>query len=312
MEQPPVTYQDILDAARRIAPFAHRTPVITCDSLDTRAGCQVFLKCENLQRVGAFKFRGATNTIAQLSEDALARGVITHSSGNHGQAVALAARLHGIPATVVMPSNAPAVKRNAVRGYGATVVECEPNVASRRSTVDEIIAKTGAELIHPYNDVRIVAGQGTTALELLDEIPGLDAVLAPVGGGGLLSGCAIVCAERGVRLVGCEPVGADDAHRSLTSGERVEQHVPDTIADGLLTCLGELTFSILKAHDISINLVSEEELREAQRFVWERTKLIIEPSSAVAVAPLFKGEFSGRVGVVITGGNVDLTGLFGP
>ncbi len=309
-----LTFQAVRDAAERIAPYVHRTPVVTNRSLDERAGCEVFLKCENLQRVGAFKFRGATNLILQLDDAEQVRGVITHSSGNHGQAVALAARTLGISATVVMPDTAPAVKRAAVEGYGARIVNCTAAQQSREEAVAALVSESGAVLVHPYNDERIVAGQGTAALELLEEVPDLDAVLAPVGGGGLLSGTTLTCVARGVRPIGCEPAGADDAYRSLTSGVRVTSQVPDTIADGLLTCLGELPFSILTAHEVPVTRVQESEIREALLFIWERTKLLIEPSSAVAIAPLLdrRLDLAGqRVGVVISGGNVDVRHLFG-
>lgn len=310
-----VTFQDVLDAHARIRDRVHRTPVMTSRSVDARAGCQVFLKCENLQRAGAFKIRGATNAIAQLSDEERKRGVVTHSSGNHAQAVALAARSFGIKATIVMPESAPAVKRAATEGYGARIVTCSDDLASREATAGKVIEEMGAVLIHPYDDPRIVAGQGTAALELLDTVPDLDTVLVPVGGGGLASGTTVTChaQDRPVAVVACEPKGADDAFRSLKTGVRVTEHKPKTIADGLLTTLGEVPFDILRRHEVPVVTVGEDEILDAQRFVWERTKLIIEPSSAVPFAALFNGSVDVRekqVGVIVSGGNVDLSGWF--
>lgn len=308
------TLNDIQAAAERIRPYAHRTPVLTCASLDQRVGAQVFLKCENLQKVGAFKFRGACNAVFSLSEAEARRGVVAHSSGNHAQALALAARLRGIPAQIVMPDNAPAVKKAAVAGYGAQITFCQPTLAAREATQAKIIAASGAVEVHPYNNPRVIAGQGTAALELLSEVPDLDAVIAPVGGGGLLSGTAITA--RGlsarVRVIAGEPQGADDAYRSLAAGRIIPSVEPRTIADGLLTSLGELTFPIIQEQVEAIVTVSEEAIIAAMRFVWERAKILIEPSAAVAVAVLWEGRHGlagRRVGVILSGGNVDLERL---
>ncbi len=306
----PVTLADVRAAAQRIAPYVHRTPVVTSRSLDLAVGARVFLKCENQQRVGAFKMRGATNAISLLTAEERAGGVVTHSSGNHAQALALAARMLGTAATVVMPANAPAVKREATEGYGARIVTCEPTQAAREAGTARVIEETGAVLIHPYDDARIVAGQGTAALELLDDVPDLDVILAPVGGGGLLSGTAIAATSvEGTRVLGCEPFGADDAWRSLTTGERVTDQTPDTICDGLRTVLGELPFQILSALGVEIVRVEDADVRRALLMVVERTKQVVEPSAAVGVAALLAGRIpvrGRRVGVILSGGNVDL------
>ena len=310
------TIEDVRRAAARLEGRALRTPVLTCSSLDVLLGMRLFFKCENFQKVGAFKFRGATNAIALLPDAEAARGVVTHSSGNHAQALALAARQRGIPAWVVMPTNAPTVKRRAVEGYGATIVPCEPTLEARERGAEAVIEQTGAVFIHPYDDVRIIAGQGTAALELLDEVPDLDAVITPVGGGGLCSGTCI--ALHGLspdKLVfGSEPALADDAARSLAAGRLIPLEATRTVADGLRTSLSPLTFSILRAHLAGIPTVSEEEILGAMRFVWERMKILIEPSSAVPLAALehLRSELSGRrVGVILSGGNVDLESLSG-
>lgn len=307
-------FEDVRAAASRIARHANRTPVMRSASLDRMSGAELFFKCENLQRVGAFKFRGAYNAVLSLDEEAAARGVATHSSGNHGQALALAAELRGIPATIVMPANAPDVKRRAVAGYGARIVDCEPTLAARESTLAEVVEETSATFIHPYDDARVIAGQGTAALELLEEIPELDAVLAPVGGGGLLSGTAIAAraVQPTARVIGVEPAAADDAFRSLSEGRRLPAEDPQTIADGLRTSLGELGFVILRANEVEIVTVSEAAILTAMRHVWERMKLVIEPSAAVPVAALLDENHSlrdKRVGVILSGGNVDLDSL---
>jgi threonine dehydratase len=306
--------QAIRKAADRIRPWVHRTPVMTCASLDAWLGARIFLKCENLQKVGAFKARGATNAVFSLTEAQAARGVATHSSGNHGQALALAARARGIPAFVVMPRNVPAVKKEAVAGYGARIRYCEPSIRSREQALEALVAETAALVIHPYNDDRIIAGQGTAALELLEDVPDLDVVITPVGGGGLLSGTAI--AARGlisdISILGAEPVGADDAIRSLEAGHIVRCDHPDTIADGLRGTLGDLTFPILRDHVAQILPASEAGIVQAMRFVWERTKLIIEPSAAVPLAALRESPETCaglKVGVILSGGNVDLDAL---
>ncbi len=305
------TLTDIREAAERIRPYAHRTPVLTCESLNQQVGAQVFLKCENLQKVGAFKFRGACNATYALTDEEAARGVATHSSGNHAQALALAARMRGISAYIVMPSNAPDVKKAAVAGYGGQITFCEPTLEARESTLDGIRQKTGATVIHPYNNERVIAGQGTATLELLEDVPDLDVVIAPVGGGGLLSGTCL--AAKGlnprIRVIAGEPEMADDAYRSLQAGEIIPSVNPKTIADGLLTSLGTLTFPIVQKHVEQIVTVSEAGIVEAMKFVWERAKIIIEPSSAVAVGVLWerKINLTGlKVGIILSGGNVDL------
>ena len=308
------TLADIRTAAERIRPFAHRTPVLTCASLDRAVGAQVFLKCENLQRVGAFKFRGACNAVFSLSGQEAARGVVCHSSGNHAQALALAARLRGIPAHIVMPSSAPGVKKAAVAGYGGQITFCEPTLAAREATQAEVVARTGATIVHPYSDARVIAGAGTAALELLQEHPELDVVLAPVGGGGLLSGTAIAAQglAPAIRVIAAEPALADDAFRSLAAGRILPSENPRTIADGLLTSLGELNFPIIQERVERIVTVSEAGIVAAMKFVWERAKLVIEPSAAVPVALLWERriDLTGlRVGVILSGGNVDLDKL---
>jgi threonine dehydratase len=306
---------EIAQAAARLAQWVHTTPVITSRTLDSRCGGSVFFKCENLQRVGAFKFRGATNALLQLSEAERKAGVITHSSGNHAQALALAGQLLGIPVCVVMPRTAPAVKRQATEGYGAKIVLCEPTLASRESTTAELIAKHGYTLIHPFDNWNVIAGQGTAAWELLDQAGPLDIIIAPVGGGGLLSGTALACQAKSpkTRVVGAEPEKADDARRSLVEGKILPSNNPRTIADGLLTSLSEKTFSVIRQHVEQIVAVSEADIVKAMRFVWERLKIIIEPSSAVAVAPILTGQLpvrSLRVGIILSGGNVELDVLF--
>jgi threonine dehydratase len=308
------TLADIRLAAERIRPHAHRTPVMTCSTLDRQVGAQVFLKCENLQRVGAFKFRGACNAVFSLPEGETRHGVVTHSSGNHAQALALAARLRGIPAYIVMPRTAPAVKKAAVAGYGGQITFCEPTLEARETTQAQVVARTGATPIHPYNDPRIIAGQGTAALELLEEVPDLDVILAPVGGGGLLSGTAVAARglKPGIRVIAGEPEGADDACRSLAAGRILPSVDPRTIADGLLTSLGELTFAIIREQVERIVPVSEAGIVAAMRFLWERAKLLVEPSSAVPVGVLWErraGLEGLRVGVILSGGNVDLDRL---
>ena len=304
----------IREAARRIAPYAHRTPVLTCSGLNHMVNAELFFKCENLQKVGAFKFRGACNTVFSLSDDEASRGVATHSSGNHAAALALAAQMRGIEALIVMPRNAPRVKRAAVAGYGGNIVYCESTLQAREETLAEAVQKTGATFVHPYNDHCVIAGQGTAALELLEEVPALDVVMAPVGGGGLLSGTALSVSELSpeTRIIGAEPEGADDAYRSLQEGRILPSVNPKTVADGLLTSLGNLTFPIIKAHVEQIVTVSEEEIIAAMRHVWERMKIIIEPSAAVPVGALLerKTDLSSlRVGVILSGGNVDLDRL---
>jgi len=304
------TLNDIRQAAERIRPYAHRTPVLTNASLNQQVGAQVFLKCENFQKVGAFKFRGACNAVYSLSDEEAVRGVCTHSSGNHAAALALAARMRGIPAYIVMPNNAPSVKKNAVKGYDGLITFCEPTLEARESTLDSIRLETDATIVHPYNDERVITGQGTAALELLEDVPDLDVIIAPVGGGGLLSGTAIAATEikKGIRVIAAEPEMADDAFRSMQAGEIIPSKNPKTIADGLLTSLGTLTFPIIQQRVEQIVTVSETGIIASMKYVWERAKIIIEPSSAVAVGVLWekKIDLSGlKVGVIISGGNVD-------
>jgi threonine dehydratase len=303
----PPGIDDVRAAATRIAPFVHRTPVHTSRSLDEWAGATVFCKCENFQRAGAFKFRGATNAVRLLTDSDAAHGVATHSSGNHGAALALAARERGVQAHIVVPSDVRSPKRRAIEAFGAQVIECDPTLAAREATLRDVVASTGAVVVHPYDDDRIIAGAGTAALELLDAVPDLDVVLAPVGGGGLCAGTAIAAhgVDARVRVVGAEPAGADDAARSLVAGRRLPQEAPETIADGLRTSLSERTFAILSTHLDRVVTVDDDATLAAMRFVWERMKLVIEPSAAVAVAAL--PELAGqRVGVILSGGNVDL------
>ncbi len=302
----------IESAAERIAPHVHHTPVLTCASLDERAGAHLFFKCENLQRVGAFKFRGACNAVFSLSEAELELGVTTHSSGNHGAALALAARRRGARAIVVTPRNSSAVKKAAMRHYGAELIECEPNDTSRQETVERVLDEHGMTFVSPYDDERVICGQGTAALELLAQVPDLDLVLAPVGGGGLLSGTAIAVKETlpAVSVIGVEPRAADDTWRSFETGRIVRTAAaPDTIADGLRTGVGELTFPIIKDRVDRIVTVSEHAIVGAMRAVWERMKIVVEPSAAVPLAAVLDGELDvrgQRTGIMLSGGNVDL------
>jgi threonine dehydratase len=307
----PITLTDIQQAAERIKPYIHRTPVLTNESLNQKVGAQVYLKCENLQKVGAFKFRGASNAVYSLSNEEAARGVCTHSSGNHAQALALAARMRGIPAYIVMPNNAPQVKKDAVEGYGGIITFCEPTLEARESTLAKVVAETGANIVHPYNDERVIAGQGTATVELLDSVPDLDVILTPVGGGGLLSGTSIAAKglKPGIRVIAGEPEMADDAYRSMKEGKIIPSVHPKTIADGLLTSLGTLTFPIICQNVEQVVTVSEQGITEAMKFIWERAKIIIEPSSAVPVGVLWekKIDLTGlKVGIILSGGNVDL------
>jgi len=301
-------------AHARIRSHVHRTPVLTSRSLDAVAEATLFFKCENLQKVGAFKARGACNAVFSLDNAEARRGVVTHSSGNHGAAVAWAAARRGIPAWVVMPENSAEIKKAAVQGLGATVRFCAPTLEARDTTCAAVLAETGAVLVHPYDDWRVIAGQGTAALELLEEIPDLDAIITPVGGGGLLSGTAIASRGRkpSIRIYGAEPAGADDAWRSLQSGRIVLQTDPRTIADGLRSSLGVKTFAVLSTLVDAIGTTSEEAIVQAMRLTWDKLKLVIEPSAAVPLAALIERKLpvAGlRVGIVVSGGNVDLDRL---
>jgi len=306
----------VQDAARRIAPYAHRTPVLTSSTLDDLAGRRLFFKCENFQKVGAFKFRGACNAVMNLPLDQAARGVVTHSSGNHAQAIALACRLRGIEAHIVMPNNAMPVKREAVAGYGGHVYLCEPTLEGRQRIADEVQRTTDAVMISPFDHPDIIAGQGTVALELLDERPDLDAIIAPIGGGGLMSGTCIAATgiKPGIGLFAAEPAGADDAARSLAAGTMIPQADANTICDGLLTSLGEQTWPIIRDHVQRVITPDDDQTIAAMRLVWERMKIIIETSSAVAVAAVLTDEFKSlpgldRIGVILSGGNVVLDRL---
>ena len=311
-----VTLADVRAAAERIRPFVAHTPVHTSGTMDALGGRRLFFKCENFQTTGSFKYRGATNAVQKLDAATAARGVVTHSSGNHAQALALAAKVRGIPAHIVMPRTAAAVKKQAVIGYGGRVIECEPTVADRLRLVHEVANETGAVLIPPYDHPDVIAGQGTAALELLADVPELDAVIVPVGGGGMLSGycIAIKGTKAAVKVFGAEPLNANDAAQSLATGERQPQVPPNSIADGLLTNLGELTWPIIREHVEAVFTVSEVEIVSAMRLVWERMKLVIEPSAAVGVAVVLGDAFqaipAARVGVVLCGGNVSLDKLY--
>ncbi len=310
-----IGWDDVATARDRIRSFVHRTPVFTSRSLNSLSGATIFWKCENFQRTGSFKFRGASNAVAGLSPKERRRGVMAHSSGNHAQALAHAAHLHGIAAHIVMPENASLIKRSATQGYGARVILCPPTHAGREEVALRIQQETGAVFIHPHDDLHVIAGQGTCVVELLEEVGELDLVLVPVGGGGLLSGTllAIRHLQPAARVIGCEPEGADDAARSLQTGQRILDFVPHTIADGLRTPLGENTFEIIRRSVDDIVTVTEQQIVAALRLLWERLKIVVEPSSAVAAAPLFFGSIlrrGTRVGVILSGGNVDAGAYF--
>jgi threonine dehydratase len=306
---------EVRQAAERLAPWVHRTPVLTSRTLDARCGGSIVLKAENFQRVGAFKFRGAMNAVLQLDDAERAVGVVTHSSGNHAQALALAGQLLGVPVCIVMPRTAPGVKRAATEGYGARVVACEPTLASREATVAELVERHGYTLIHPFDDWRVIAGQGTAAWELLDQAGPLDLVVTPCGGGGLLAGTALAVKGRApeTRVIGVEPAAADDARRSLVAGRILPSNDPRTVADGLRTSLGARSFAVLSQHVDAIVSTSETEIIGAMRFLWERLKIIVEPSGSVPLGPILGGglDVQGlRVGVILSGGNVDLGPFF--
>jgi threonine dehydratase len=318
---PNIDWKTIADAHERIRPRIHRTPVLTSRSLNGLANAELFFKCENLQKTGSFKIRGATNAIFSLTDDEAKRGVVTHSSGNHAAAVACAAGWRGISASIVMPKNAPGVKCRAVESYGGKITFCEPNVKSRAETAALVQAETGAVLVHPYDDDRIIAGQSTAAKELLEECPDLNAVLAPVSGGGLLSGTSLGAKgqQPNVRVYGCEPQRANDAYLSLTSGKLQSLETSDTIADGLRASLAPRTFAILQKYVDGILLVTEEEIVTAMQLIWERLKIVVEPSSAVALAPLLRhtglqemgmpgpnSKTKPKIGIILSGGNVEL------
>lgn len=305
------TYDDAVAAHERIAPYIHRTPVLTSTFFNNETGAELFFKCENFQKAGAFKARGASNAVFGLSDDAANMGVATHSSGNHGLSLSYAAGRRGIPVTVVMPRTAPDAKKDAVKGYGGRVVECEPSTSSREAVFAEVVAETGAEFVHPYNDARVIAGQATCSKELVEEVGDLDAVIAPIGGGGMISGSCLTLSNISptTKIYAAEPKNADDAYRSFKAGHIIADDAPDTVADGLKVPLKELTWHFVSSHVEDILITTEEEIIDAMRLVWQRMKIVIEPSSAVAIAavlnnrPIFEGK---RVGVIFTGGNVDL------
>lgn len=313
-------YADVRAAATRIRPHAKRTPTLTSSSLDARFGARLFFKCENFQRTGAFKFRGACNAVFAMPDALAQRGVATHSSGNHAAALALAAQLRGVRCQVAMPRDAAAVKQAAVAGYGAAIRLCEPTLEAREATLEAIVAETGATVVHPYDDRRVIAGQGTAAQELIEQAPPLDLVLTPIGGGGLTAGTALVVAALApkARMVAVEPAGADDACRSFHAGKRLPSTAPRTIADGLLTSVGVRNFALMQRFVDDVVTVGEDAIVAAMRLLWERMKLVIEPSAAVPLAALLEDRLAGlaksgtakpRIGIVLSGGNVDLDRL---
>jgi threonine dehydratase len=323
-EQAWPSWQRIAEAHERIAPHIHRTPVLTSQTTDRVSGAKLFFKCENLQKTGSFKIRGAANAILSLAEEEARRGIVTQSSGNHAAAVACAAAWRGAKAWIVMPKNAPRVKCEAVEGYGGKIAFCEPTVTSRKEMAAKVQAETGAVMVHPYDDDRIIAGQATAAKELLEEIPDLDAILAPVSGGGLLSGTCLSAKHLNakIKVFGCEPAKADDAYRSLQTGALQSMDSSETICDGLRASLAPRTFAILRQELTGVLLVSEEEVVSAMRFLWERMKIVVEPSSSIALAPLLKqgglanlnlapraDGASPKIGIILSGGNVDLEAL---
>ncbi|MBI5325385.1 MAG: pyridoxal-phosphate dependent enzyme [Ignavibacteriae bacterium] len=305
---------DVRSAAERIKNYIHRTPVLRSESINRIAGAEVYFKCENFQKVGAFKFRGATNAVLSLTDEELSKGVTTHSSGNHAQALALAAKMKGTKAYIVMPSNSTRVKVEAVKEYGAGIIFCEPTLEARESTLTNVVERTGATFIHPYNNFNVICGQGTTALELIEEIKNLDYVITPVGGGGLLSGTltTVSALSPATKVIAAEPEGADDAFHSLIENRIVPSIKPKTICDGLLTSLGELTFEIIRKNIYKIVTVSDESVIKTMRLIWERMKIIVEPSSAITLGILLENKIDlkgSKIGIILSGGNVDLEKL---
>lgn len=308
------TLDDMIAARERIAGHIHNTPVLTSRMLNELTGAELFFKCENFQKAGAFKARGASNAVFGLSDAQAAKGVATHSSGNHGTCLSYAAGRRGIPCTVVMPRTAPQAKKEAVRGYGGRVVECEPSTSSREAVFAEVVAESGAEFVHPYNDPRVIAGQATCSAELITQVADLDAVIAPIGGGGMVSGTCLTLSNLapGIKIYAAEPLNADDAARSFRAGHIIADDAPDTVADGLKVPLKELTWHFVHNHVTDILTATEEEIVDAMKLMWKRMKIVMEPSSAVPLATIIKnpGIFAGkRVGVIVTGGNVDLDKL---
>lgn len=308
------TKQDIIEAHERIKRQVHHTPVLTSSSINKIAGCKIYFKCENFQKVGAFKFRGASNAVLSLEKDDLQKGVATHSSGNHAAALSLAARMKNIPSYIVMPHTAPQIKKRAVENYGAQITFCEPTLQSREENLAKIVAETGAAFVHPYDNYSIIAGQATCGKEILEELHNLDFVVAPVGGGGLLSGTCLSAKyfSPHTKIIGAEPKGADDAFRSLRDGVIPPSVNPKTICDGLLTQLSERTFNIIRNHVEEIITVDEDSIINAMKMVWERMKIIVEPSSAVTLAVILsnKEKFAEKkIALILSGGNVDLENL---
>ena len=308
------TFEDVRAAHRRIEPYIHRTPVLTSTYMNELVGAELFFKCENFQKAGAFKVRGACNAVFGLDDATAAKGVATHSSGNHALSLSYAGGRRGIPVTVVMPRTAPEAKKAAVRGYGGTIVECEPSTSSREATFAEVAERTGADFVHPYNDPRVIAGQGTCSLELTSQVDGLDTVVAPIGGGGMISGTCLTLSNLhpDIEIVAAEPANADDAARSLKAGHIIADDAPETVADGLKVPLKDLTWHFVSNHVSDILTATEAEIVDAMLLTWQRMKIVIEPSCAVPLAILIKHRerFAGRrIGVVITGGNVDLKKL---
>jgi threonine dehydratase len=308
------TYDDVVAAHERIRPYIHRTPILTSTYFNTLTGAQLFFKCENFQKAGAFKARGASNAVFSLSDEQAAKGVATHSSGNHGLSLSYAAGRRGIPCKVVVPRTAPEAKKAAMRGYGAEVIECEPSTSSREAVFAEVVASSGAEFVHPYNDPRVIAGQGTCAKEMIEDLPDLDAVIAPIGGGGMVSGSCLTLSTVApqVKIYAAEPEAADDAYQSFKKGEIVAYDAPVTIADGLKVPLKERTWHFVHNYVTDVLLASEQEIIDAMYLTWQRMKIVMEPSCAVPLATILRNRdiFAGkRVGVVVTGGNVDLDKL---
>ena len=307
-------YQDVVDAHERIKPHIHRTPVLTSDYMNQLSGAELFFKCENFQKAGAFKVRGACNAVFGLSDEDAKRGVATHSSGNHALSLSYAAGRRGIPCHVVMPRTAPQAKKDAVRGYGGIITECEPSTTSREEVFAGVEAETGAEFVHPYNDPRVIAGQGTCSREFMEQVQGLDAVIAPIGGGGMVSGTCLTLSNIAphVEIYAAEPEQADDAYRSFKAGHIIADDAPNTVADGLKVPLKDRTWHFVSNHVTDILTASEQEIIDAMKLTWARMKIVIEPSCAVPLAVILKNPdvFRGkRVGVIITGGNVDLDNL---
>ncbi|MEO1283001.1 MAG: beta-hydroxyaspartate dehydratase BhcB [Pseudomonadota bacterium] len=308
------TFADVITAHERIAPYIHRTPILTSSYLNALTGAELFFKCENFQKAGAFKVRGASNAVFGLSESMAEKGVATHSSGNHALSLSYAAGRRGIPCTVVMPRTAPQAKKDAVLGYGGRIVECEPSTTSREATFAEVVAETGSEFVHPYNDPRVIMGQATCSREMLEQVEDLDAVIAPIGGGGMISGTCLTLSNVApkTKIYAAEPKNADDAYRSLKAGHIIADDAPQTVADGLKVPLKELTWHFVSNHVTDIFTATEDEIIAAMKLTWQRMKIVIEPSCAVPLATILKNRnvFAGqRVGVIITGGNVDLDKL---